>query len=124
MRTACVGCFPSLVSFKEHAIGAVPIGRFSHSSQCALDSLRFQLLHGMENTTNLMLAQFAAGLVHFADYKRCKVLGDLLGVDDPTTGPPFDHRSALFLYRFLAELRTVSSSLDYPRQEISKGGVT
>lgn len=57
-----------------------------------------------------MLAQFAAGLVHFADYKRCKVLGDLLGVDDPTTGPPFDHRSALFLYRFLAELRTVSSS--------------
>ncbi|CAM9185901.1 unnamed protein product [Ectocarpus fasciculatus] len=67
----------------------------------------FQLLHGMENTTNLMLAQFAAGLVHFADYKRCKVLGDLLGVDDPTTGPPFDHRSALFLYRFLAELRTV-----------------
>ncbi|CAM9635421.1 unnamed protein product, partial [Ectocarpus sp. 12 AP-2014] len=67
----------------------------------------FQLLHGMENTTNLMLAQFAAGLVHFADYKRCKVLGDLLGVDDPTTGPPFDHRSALFLYQFLAELRRV-----------------
>lgn len=63
----------------------------------------------MENTTNLMLAQFAAGLVHFADYKRCKVLGDLLGVDDPTTGPALDHRAALFLYRLLAELRTVQS---------------
>lgn len=61
----------------------------------------------MENTTNVMLAQFSAGLVHFADYKRCKVLGDLLGVDDPTTGPPLDHRAALFLYRLLAELRTV-----------------
>lgn len=70
-----------------------------------------QLLHGMENTTNLMLAQFAAGLVHFADYKRCKVVGDLLGVDDPTTGPPFDHRAAFFLYRLLAELRTVSVSI-------------
>lgn len=66
-----------------------------------------QLLHGMENTTNLMLAQFTAGLVHFADYKRCKVMGDLLGVDDPTRGPPLDHRSALFLYRLLAELRSV-----------------
>lgn len=65
------------------------------------------MLHGMENTTNLMLGQFAAGLVHFADYKRCKVLGDLLGVDDPTTRPPLDHRAALFLYRLLAELRTV-----------------
>ncbi len=61
----------------------------------------------MENTTNLMLAQFTAGLIHFADYKRCKVIGDLLGVDDPTRGPPLDHRSALFLYRLLAELRTV-----------------
>lgn len=66
-----------------------------------------QLLHGMENTTTLMLAQFAAGLVHFADYKRCKVVGDLLGVDDPTRGPTFDHRAAFFLYRLLAELRTV-----------------
>lgn len=54
-----------------------------------------------------MLAQFSAGLVHFADYKRCKVLGDLLGVDDPTTGPVLDHRAALFLYRLLAELRAV-----------------
>ncbi|CBJ30787.1 hypothetical protein Esi_0215_0030 [Ectocarpus siliculosus] len=81
----------------------------------------FQLLHGMENTTNLMLAQFAAGLVHFADYKRCKVLGDLLGVDDPATGPPFDHRSALFLYRFLAELRTVGVfSEDILRERIIK----
>ncbi|CAN0066224.1 unnamed protein product, partial [Pylaiella littoralis] len=68
---------------------------------------QYSLLHGMENTTNLMLAQFAAGLVHFADYKRCKVVGDLLGVDDPTTGPLFDHRTAFFLYRLLAELRTV-----------------
>ena len=66
-----------------------------------------QLLHGMESTTSAMLAQFAAGLVHFADYKRCKVLGDLLGVDDVTKPPPHDHRAALFLYRFLAELRTV-----------------
>lgn len=70
-----------------------------------------QLLHGMENTTNLMLAQFAAGLVHFADYKRCKVVGDLLGVNDPTTGPLFDHRTAFFLYRLLAELRTVCISI-------------
>ncbi|CAM9184202.1 unnamed protein product, partial [Hapterophycus canaliculatus] len=41
------------------------------------------------------------------DYKRCKVLGDLLGVDDPTSGPPLDHRAALFLYRLLSELRTI-----------------
>lgn len=69
--------------------------------------VRLQLLHGMESTTSAMLAQFAAGLVHFADYKRCKVIGDLLGVDDVTKPPPHDHRAALFLYRFLAELRTV-----------------
>ncbi|CAM9820955.1 unnamed protein product, partial [Laminaria digitata] len=65
----------------------------------------FQLLHGMESTTSAMLAQFAAGLAHFSDYKRCKVLGDLLGVDDVTKPPPHDHRAALFMYRFLAELR-------------------
>ena len=59
-----------------------------------------------------MLAQFAAGLVHFADYKRCKVLGDLLGVDDVTKPPPHDHRAALFLYRFLAELRTVRNGIN------------
>lgn len=69
--------------------------------QCA------QLLHGMESTTNAMLAQFAAGLVHFSDYKRCNVLGDLLGVDDVTKPPPLDHRSARFLFKFLAELRSV-----------------
>lgn len=61
----------------------------------------------MESTTNTMLAQFAAGLVHFEDYKRCKVMGDLLGVEDVTKPPPFDHRAALFLYRLLAEFRTV-----------------
>lgn len=59
-----------------------------------------------------MLAQFAAGLVHFKDYKRCQVLGDLLGVDDVTKPPPHDHRAALFLYRFLAELRTVSIGMN------------
>ncbi|CAB1117476.1 unnamed protein product [Ectocarpus sp. CCAP 1310/34] len=118
MRTTCaVYC----TNFKEHGIGAAPIDRSSRSRRCVLDFLCFQLLHGMENTTNLMLAQFAAGLVHFADYKRCKVLGDLLGVDDPTTGPPFDHRSALFLYRFLAELRTVGVfSEDILRERITK----
>lgn len=66
-----------------------------------------QLLHGMESTTGTMLAQFAAGLVHYADYKRCKVVGDLLGADDISRPPPLDHRAALFLYRFLAELRSV-----------------
>lgn len=85
------------------------VGSNSVRKWCSSSPVHVQLLHGMENTTNLMLAQFAAGLVHFADYKRCKVLGDLLGVDDPTRGPPLDHRAALFLYRLLSELRTVST---------------
>lgn len=74
----------------------------------------------MENTTNLMLAQFAAGLVHFADYKRCKVIGDLLGVYDPTRGPLLDHRAAFFLYRLLAELRTVSFTITEPQNPVVK----
>lgn len=61
----------------------------------------------MEITTHTMLAQFAAGLAHFVDYKRCKVLGELLGVDDVAKPPPLDHRAAAFLFRLLAELRTV-----------------
>lgn len=75
---------------------------------CALRFWLIQLLHGMESTTNAMLAQFVAGLMHFTDYKRCKVLGDLLGVDDVTQPPLLDHHSALFLFRLLAELRSVS----------------
>lgn len=57
-----------------------------------------------------MLAQFAAGLIHFSDYKRCKLLGDMLGVNDVTKPPPLDHRSARFLFKFLAELRAVRKS--------------
>lgn len=77
--------------------------------RCIVHDPAPQLLHGMEATTNAMLAQFAAGLVHFSDYKRCKVIGDLLGVEDVTKPPPLGHRSALFLFKFLAELRSVST---------------
>lgn len=69
------------------------------------------MLHGVESTTSSMLAQFAAGLAHFTEYKRCKVMGDLLGVSDVTKPPRLDYRATTFLCRLVAELRNVSGGM-------------